>query len=126
MVCFVVKSVLTPQNTLNIRIGLDPPWALQYFVKLEVFYNQDVRRPVEVGTMECDALSAEEDGEKDMIVRFDESTEDLNAILHPIGGPQQELRYFFIQVLQPHLARQVSCSRRSSRSGMRCSEAVAK
>ena len=57
--------------------------------------------------MEWDASSAEEDADDDMFVRFDEPNKDLNAILHPIGGAQQELRYFVIQALQHHIARHV-------------------
>ena len=60
-----------------------------------------------------------------MFVRFDEPTKDLNAILHPIGGAQQELCYFVVQALQLHIARHVHRSLSSLRSGMKCSEAVA-
>ena len=99
--------------------------AQQYLGQLELFYKQHLLRPEDVGTIEWDASSAEDDADDDMFVRFDEPTKDLNAILHPIGGAQQELRYFLIQVLQHHIARHVHRSLSSSRSGMRWSEAVA-
>ena len=116
--------VWTPHNTLTIRIGRDPHWAQQYLGKLELFYKQHLRRPEDVGTMEWDADSAEEDGADYMFARFEEPTKDLNAILHPIGGAQQELRYFVIQAMQLHLARHIHRCLSSSRSGMRWSESV--
>ena len=75
--------------------------------------------------MERDASRAEEDAEDDMFVNVDEPTKEINAILHPIAGAQQELRYFIMLVLQHQIARHLPRSLSSSRTGMRWRETLA-